>query len=73
MSNYKMNCDICSKLEQDYAERFVDIKTVCPSYYIARGQILDIKDNLVIMALPGSGIIVICCDNISFVRPSPPF
>lgn len=65
------NCNICSKLEKDYAGRFVDIKTKCPSYYIARGRILEIKNNLVIMALPGTGIIVICCDNISFVRPAP--
>lgn len=64
-------CDICSKLERDYAGRFVDIKTRCPSYYIARGRILEIKDNLVFMALPGSGLIVICCDNIAFVRPAP--
>lgn len=71
MSNYDEYCDICSKLERDYEGRFVDIKTKCPSYYIARGRILEIVDNLVFMALPGSGMIVICCDNISFVRPSP--
>lgn len=64
------HCNICSRLKKDFGESIVDIKTKCPSYYIARGRILDIKNNLVIMALPFSGIIVICCDNISFVRPS---
>lgn len=71
MSNYEKKCTICSELERDYAGRFVDIKTKCPSYYIARGRILEIDDDLVFMALPGSGLIVISCDNISFVRPVP--
>jgi len=72
MIDHENICGICRKLEQDYAGRFVDIKLKCPSYYIARGRILEIRDNLVFMALPGSGLIVICCDQISFVRPAPP-
>lgn len=69
MFEHENNCSICDKLLNDYDGRNVIIKTKCPSYYNAVGQILDVKDNLLIMEYIGGGIIVICCDNICNVRP----
>ncbi|MDF2950313.1 MAG: hypothetical protein K0R07_2364 [Sedimentibacter sp.] len=62
-------CSICDTLLNDYEGRTVIIKTKCPSYYNAVGEILDVRDNLLIMEYIGGGIIVICCDNICNVRP----
>ncbi|MDF2885226.1 MAG: hypothetical protein K0R54_5798, partial [Clostridiaceae bacterium] len=41
-------CSICDTLLNDYEGRTVIIKTKCPSYYNAVGEILDVRDNLLI-------------------------
>lgn len=69
MIEHENYCSICDTLLRDYEGRTVAIKTKCPSYYYAVGQILDLRDNLLIMEYIGGGIIVICCDNICNVRP----
>ncbi|MPM46781.1 hypothetical protein SDC9_93487 [bioreactor metagenome] len=69
MIEHENNCSICDNFLNDYSGRLVSIETKCPSYYYAEGRILDIRDNLVIMEFRYGGIIVICCDNICYVRP----